>query len=312
MSTAWIYAGQGSQRVGMGCDFYGTYPQVQAIFDSAAAGFDLREMCFDAPLEILSQTRYTQPCMAAFAAAVTLLLREQGFAPDITAGLSLGEYAALHAAGVMDADALIGLLAFRGLAMERSALDVESRMSAVLGLQEQLVRQAVEEASETGIVAVTNINCPGQIVIGGGETAVKTAEQRCLELGARRCMPLNTSGPFHTPLMEKASLALREHLATTELLPQTLPVIFNATGDTATDAEVRGLLCEQVKTTVLFEKTIQKMVTLGVDKIVEIGPGSVLAGFVRKTAPEIKVVSVDKVSDLDKVRELYANREGLD
>ena len=301
MSTAWIYAGQGSQRAGMGRDFYDEYPQVRGIFDSTATGVNLREMCFDAPLETLSQTRYTQPCMAAFAAAVTLILHERGLAPDCTAGLSLGEYSALHAAGVMDADTLIGLLAFRGLAMEASAAGVESRMSAVLGLPEDVVRQAVSDASEAGIVAVTNINCPGQIVIGGEEAAVKTAEQRCTELGARRCMPLNTSGPFHTPLMEQASTALHERLAKTELLPQKIPVIFNATGDTAADESVRELLCEQVKATVLFEKSIRKMVSLGVDTVVEIGPGNVLSGFVRKTAPELRIITIDKAADLEKL-----------
>lgn len=306
MSTAWIYAGQGSQSAGMGRDFYDAFPPVRDIFESDAAGFDLREMCFDAPIETLSQTRYTQPCMAAFAAAVTRILREQGYAPDVAAGLSLGEYAALHAADVFDADTLLGLLAFRGLAMEQSAEGVKSRMSAVLGLDEALVRQAVAETQSVGIVAVTNVNCPGQIVIGGEENAVIAAEQACSALGARRCLPLNTSGPFHTPLMEKASVGLRERLAVTQLAPQSIPVIFNATGETAQDAQIRELLCEQVKTTVLFEKTIHTLVARGVDKIVEIGPGSVLAGFVRKTAPEVRVVSIDKAADLEKIAELYA------
>ena len=307
MSTVWVYAGQGSQAAGMGRDFYDAFPSVRDIFESDAAGFDLREMCFDAPLETLSQTRYTQPCMAAFAAAVTRILREQGYAPDFAAGLSLGEYAALHAADVFDVDTLLELLAFRGLAMEQSAEGVQSRMSAVLGLDETLVRQAVAETQSVDIVAVTNVNCPGQIVIGGEENAVIAAEQRCSELGARRCLPLNTSGPFHTPLMENASIALRGKLAETSLAPQRVPVIFNATGETAGDDAIRELLCEQVKTTVLFEKTIRTLVEFGVDKIVEIGPGSVLAGFVRKTAPEVRVVSVDKIADLEKVKELYEN-----
>ena len=304
MSTAWIYAGQGSQRAGMGRDFYDEFPAVRGIFDSAAAGFSLTEMCFDAPIETLSQTRYTQPCMAAFAAAVTLILRSRGLVPDYAAGLSLGEYSALHAVGVMDSNTLLGLLAFRGQAMEASAAGVESRMVAVLGLSEELVRQAVAESQSVGVVAATNINCPGQIVIGGEQAAVQAAEARCVELGARRCMPLNTSGPFHTPLMEKASVGLRERLATTELSPMRVPVIFNATADTAEDSAVRELLCEQVKSTVLFEQTINKMVSLGVDTVVEIGPGSVLSGFVRKTAPELRVVTLDKVEDLKKLEEL--------
>ena len=290
----------------MGRDFHDAFPSVRDIFESQAAGFDLREMCFDAPLTELSLTRYTQPCMAAFAAAVTQLLRERGYMPDFTAGLSLGEYAALHASGVFGVDTLLELLAFRGLAMERSAEGIKSRMSAVLGLSEALVRQAIAEAQSVGIVAVTNVNCPGQIVIGGEENAVLEAEKQCAALGARRCLPLNTSGPFHTPLMENASVGLRTKLAQTGLAPQRIPVVFNATGETAQNDEIRELLCGQVKTTVLFEKTICTLVAFGVDKIVEIGPGSVLAGFVRKTAPEVRVVSVDKVADLEKIAELYA------
>jgi len=301
MSTAWIYAGQGSQTPGMGRDFYDAFPAVRDIFESRAAGFDLREMCFSAEAAQLSQTRYTQPCMAAFAAAVTRILRGRGLKPDFVAGLSLGEYSALHAAGVFDVDTLLSLLAFRGIAMEESAAGVDSRMSAVLGLSEEQVRDAVAQASSVGIVACTNVNCPGQIVIGGETAAVQRAEELCTERGARRCMPLNTSGPFHTPLMEKASEELRGKFANTTFSTMRIPIVFNATGDTAEDGEVPNLLCEQVKKTVLFEKTIRKMAELGVDRIVEIGPGSVLSGFVRKTAPEIKVVSIDKVADLGKL-----------
>ncbi|GHV10040.1 malonyl CoA-acyl carrier protein transacylase [Clostridia bacterium] len=297
MSTAWVFAGQGSQTPDMGRDFYDAYPEVREIFDSKAAGFNLLDMCSNA--EQLSQTRYTQPCMAAFAAAVVRILRGLGYAPDYTAGLSLGEYSALHAAGVLDADTLLDLLAFRGVAMEDAAAGIESRMTAVLGLTEQQVRGAVGDA------AVTNVNCPGQVVIGGELAAVLEAEKRCTELGARRCMPLNTSGPFHTPLMEPASVKLREKLSSLELSPQQVPVIFNATGDTAGDGEVKELLCTQVKSTVLFEASIRRMAALGVDRVVEIGPGNVLAGFVRKTAPDIKVVSINKVEDLKLLEGLW-------
>ncbi|GHU93404.1 malonyl CoA-acyl carrier protein transacylase [Clostridia bacterium] len=293
MSTAWIFAGQGSQVPGMGRDFYDAYPETRDIFESGAAGFDLRGMCFDAPLETLSRTRYTQPCMAAFAAAVVRVLRGRGRAPDFTAGLSLGEYSALHASGVLDVDGLLSLLAFRAAAMEEASEGVESRMSAILGLPEERVRQAAGDAF------ITNINCPGQIVIGGELSAVAAAEKRCTELGARRCIPLNTSGPFHTPLMESASVKLRGKLSGMELPPQKVPVLFNLTGDAAPDGEVKNLLCEQVKSTVLFEKTIRRMAALGVDSIVEIGPGNALAGFVRKTAPGIRVVSINNVSDLE-------------
>ena len=301
MKTAWLYAGQGSQTPGMGRDFYDTFPEVRDIFDSPAAGFDIRKMCFEADNETLSQTRFTQPCMAAFALAVTRLLKNRGIKPDYLAGLSLGEYSALHAAGVFDANTVLSLLAFRGIAMERSAEGVKSRMSAVLGLSEELVRQGVTEASQSGVVSCTNINCPGQIVIGGEEAAVLQAETRCIELGAKRCMQLSTSGPFHTPLMENASSELRERFANEAFAPQQIPVIFNATGEPAADSEIQQLLVKQVKSPVLFEKTIRTLAKLGVTDIIEIGPGRALAGFVRKTAPDIRVISIEKVEDLEKL-----------
>ena len=301
MKTAWLYAGQGSQTPGMGRDFYDTYPEVRDIFDSPAAGFDIRTTCFEADAETLSQTRYTQPCMAAFALAVTRLLKNLGLAPDFAAGLSLGEYSALHAAGVFDVETVLSLLSFRGRAMERSANGVNSRMSAVLGLSEELVRQGVQAALQHGIVSCTNINCPGQIVIGGEEYAVLQAEAKCLELGAKRCMQLSTSGPFHTPFMESASTELLERFSSEVFAPQQLPVVFNVTGELSVDSEIPRLLCEQVKSPVLFEKTIRTLAKFGVTDIIEIGPGRALAGFVRKTAPEMHVVSIEKIEDLEKL-----------
>jgi [acyl-carrier-protein] S-malonyltransferase len=296
----------------MGRDIYEAFPETRDIFDSAAAGFDLRAMCFEADAPTLAQTRYTQPCMAAFAAAVTRILKGFGLRPDYTAGLSLGEYSALHAAGVWDAETLLGVLAFRGLAMERSAAGVDSRMTAVLGLDAEKVGRAVADAASAGlgVVSVTNINCPGQIVIGGETAAVIAAEKECLALGAKRCLPLNTSGPFHTPLMENASVELRERLSAVALLPPEVPVIFNATGEaaaavdeeTAFDDEIRGLLCLGVKSPVLFEKTINTLGALGVDTAIEIGPGRALSGFVRRTAPHMRVFSIESAGDLEKAR----------
>jgi [acyl-carrier-protein] S-malonyltransferase len=289
----------------MGRDFYDEFPEVRGIFDSGAAGFDVRGTCFDAPAEVLSQTRYTQPCMAAFAAAVTLILRNRGLAPDCLAGLSLGEYSALHAAGVFDADTLLDLLAFRGIAMEESSAGLDTRMSAVLGLSETLVRQAVAESAGEGIVSCTNFNCPGQIVIGGETRAVAAAETRCLALGAKRCLPVNTSGPFHTALMRPASMRLRGKLDETTLAPQKIPVIFNVTARAALDINVRELLCRQVKSPVMFEQTIRELASRGVDTVIEIGPGRALSGFVKKTAPEIRTVAIEKTGDLKKLEELW-------
>ncbi|MDR2615268.1 MAG: ACP S-malonyltransferase [Oscillospiraceae bacterium] len=302
MKTAWLYAGQGSQRPGMGRDFYDAFPETREIFESRAAGLDLRALCFDSDEATLARTRYTQPCMAAFAAAVTLLLRGAGLSPDYAAGLSLGEYSALHASGVFGYETLLALLAFRGLAMERSAAGVPSRMTAVLGLEADDVARAVREASAVGVVSITNLNCPGQTVIGGEEGAVMTAESICLSLGAKRCMELRTSGPFHTPLMENASVELQGRLDGTPFSPQLAPVIFNATGEPAPDSDIRRLLCLGVRSPVLFEKTVRTLAALGVESVIEIGPGRALTGFVRRTAPGIRVFTIESVRDFENLR----------
>lgn len=213
MKLGFLYAGQGSQHAGMGRDLYEAYPAFRRAFDSAALPFDLHSVCFDDPDGLLDQTRFTQPCMVAFAAGVTEVLRERGIEPDVAAGLSLGEYSALHAAGMFDARTAIELAAFRGEAMQRAAQGVESAMIAVMGLNREALSRACEEASAEGIAVIANCNCPGQLVIGGEKAAVKRAALLAREAGARRCMPLRVSGPFHTPLMASAGEALRAALS---------------------------------------------------------------------------------------------------
>jgi len=303
MKLAFLYAGQGSQKEHMGEDIYHAYPQIRTKLESSHAGFDLKEMCFHAPLATLSQTRYTQPCMAAFAAAVTDLLYERGLTPDYTAGLSLGEYSALYAAGVFDADTLIDILAFRGQVMDSTTRHMQTKMLAVLGLSEDRVREAVAEAQkkELGIVACANFNCKGQTVIGGEVPAVDAAAEICTAYGARRCLPLNVSAPFHTPLMEEAARLMGEKLATVTCAQMNVPVVFNTTADTLQGGQtVQQLLQTQVKAPVLFERSILKLAELGVDTVVEIGPGTALSGFVRKTAPHIRTFAIEDVESFEK------------
>jgi [acyl-carrier-protein] S-malonyltransferase len=303
MKLAFLYAGQGSQKVGMGKDFYEQFPMVRSSFDNGSAGFDIRTLCFDTPLEVLSRTSYTQPCMAALATAVTKLLYEEGIYPTCAAGLSLGEYSALYASGVFDEDTLISLLAFRGKVMEETTANIKSKMCAVFNLSEELIQKAVDEinAQNLGVVACANFNCPGQIVIGGEEKAVDAAAEKCLKLGAKRCMPVNVSGPFHTPLMEEASKLLGERLYQTEFHDMHFSVVFNTTADVLKEGEtIPHILQNQVKSPVLFEKTIYKLRSLGVDTVIEIGPGRVLSGFVKKTAPEIVSYSIEDVESFYK------------
>ena len=201
MKLAFLYAGQGSQHVGMGRDLYENYPAFRAVLDAAPVDFDLKQLCFEGPEEQLNDTRYTQPCMVAFAAGVTAVLKEEGITPAYTAGLSLGEYSALHCAGVLDAQTAVSLVAFRGKAMAEAVVGRPCGMAAVLNLDRDALKKACEEASDLGVVECTNFNCPGQIVISGDAAAVDKAGELAKAAGAKRVLPLKVSGPFHTSLM---------------------------------------------------------------------------------------------------------------
>ena len=302
MKLAFLYAGQGSQKEKMGQDFYSAYPQIQHIFQNKKAGFNIGEVCFNAPLEQLSKTQYTQPCMAAFAAAVTDLLFENGIKPDYTAGLSLGEYSALYASGVFSVDTLIDLLAYRGKVMAETTQGLDTKMVAVIGPGEDLIRREVEKANNAGkgIVACANFNCKGQTVIGGHTEAVDYAALLCKEAGAKRCLELNVSAPFHTPIMKEAALLMAGKLADTAFGNMDIPVIFNATGNFLGEEQTIAHLLEiQVKMPVLFEKTILKLSKSGVDTVIEIGPGNAISGFIKKTTPHIKVHSIDDVESFN-------------
>lgn len=300
MNLAFLYAGQGSQHAGMGQDLYETYPLFRQILDDAPVDFDLKKLCFEGPEDQLSQTRYTQPCMVAFAAGVTALLKERGIVPQAAAGLSLGEYSALQAAGVFTPREAIALAAFRGKAMEEAAQGMESAMYAVLNLDRNTLEEVCRKASEKGPVYLANYNCPGQIVIGGGREGAEEACRLALEAGARRCLPLKVSGPFHTPLMAPAGKALEEHFAGLSFGEMAFPVYFNCLGRPKTAEEtIPQLLVRQVQTSVYMEDTIRHMADAGIDTIVEVGPGKALSGFVKKTAPHIRTIPVETAQQLE-------------
>ena len=299
MKLAFLYAGQGSQHVGMGRDLYENYPAFRAVLDAAPVDFDLKQLCFEGPEEQLNDTRYTQPCMVAFAAGVTAVLKEEGITPAYTAGLSLGEYSALHCAGVLDAPTAISLVAFRGKAMAEAVVGRPCGMAAVLNLDRDALKKACEEASDLGVVECTNFNCPGQIVISGDAAAVDKAGELAKAAGAKRVLPLKVSGPFHTSLMAPAGDALREKFRTVCFNAMEIPVLFNCTGTVLGEGEtIPALLERQVQSSVYLEDTIRRLADLGVDTVVEIGPGKALSGFVRKTAKQIKCYPVETAQEL--------------
>ncbi len=301
MKLAFLYAGQGSQKVGMGSDFYDNFPTYKAVLDSVDVDFDLKALSFEGPQETLNQTRYTQPCMVAFAAGVTAVLHEQGITPDAVAGLSLGEYSALTAAGVLTAKQAVSTVAFRGRAMEAACEQAPGGMAAVLGLGREELEAACEQASTLGKVRIANYNCPGQLVIGGEKVALERACELAKQAGAKRCMPLAVSGAFHTELMAPAAAELEQFLQNVELADMQIPVYFNCLGKQKQAQDIKDLLLMQIQSGVRMEDTIRAMAADEIDTIVEIGPGKVLSGFVRKTCPEITVYSIESVEDIEKL-----------
>jgi [acyl-carrier-protein] S-malonyltransferase len=313
MKLGFVYAGQGSQKVGMGKDFYEAFPLFAETVDRAAEAvrtetdFDLKACCFDGPIEQLSKTRYTQPCMVAFAVGVTKLLKKEGIAPEYVGGLSLGEYSALYAAEVLDEDTVTKLVAYRGRVMEEAVKDREVKMSAVLMTARDTIENCCKEATESlkeqgFLVQVANYNCPGQIVISGDAQAVDLASELLKESGTKRIVPLPVSGPFHTALMKPAGDALAARFPEVDFAPEKATVIFNVTGLPKQDGEdIAGLLEKQVQSSVYLEDSIRYMAEQGVDTIVEIGPGNTISKFVKKTAPDVKVYSIDSVKDYEAV-----------
>lgn len=311
MKTAFLYAGQGSQHKGMGEDLYENFEEFKEVFDKAEVSFDIKETCFEDPEGRLSKTEYTQPCMVAFAAGVTKILQKKGITPDILAGLSLGEYSALNASGVLGVSDVIKLAEFRGNAMMRAAKGVDCGMTAILGLSREELQKCVDEAAELGVVSICNDNCPGQLVIGGEKKAVDKAAELAKENGAKRCMPLNVSGPFHTSFMDSAGDELEDYFKGVSFGKEQVPVVFNYTGALRKDGEsVEGLLKSQVKNGVKMTQSINYMLDSGVKRFVEVGPGKALTGFVKRCAKEkgiddIECFSVETCEDIEKLEAAF-------
>lgn len=298
--TVFMFPGQGSQYIGMGKEFYEQIPVCKEVYDLASevTGLDIPALCFEEN-EKLNITEYTQICMLATETAIYMALEQNGYQPDVTAGLSLGEYGALIASGVMTAEEAFELVRKRGIFMQK-AVPTGGAMAAVLGLDAAAIEQICgETAEQTGKeVSIANYNCPGQIVISGQEEAVHLAGETCKASGAKRVVPLKVSGPFHSKMLQGAGEKLNEELKKVEIRDSFVPYIANVTADYVTKKEeVKPLLASQVSSSVRWQQTIERLLADGVDEFVEIGPGRTLSGFVKKVNRDVKVSNIDKMED---------------
>ena len=298
--TAFIFPGQGAQVCGMGQDFYEQTKTGREIFDRASGllGFSMPELCFEKN-DRLDITEYTQAAMVTTSVAMLRVMEEQGYRADVAAGLSLGEYCALAAAGVMSDEDAIRTVRERGILMQEAVPAGVGGMSAVLGMNAEEINAVVDPIAN---VQVANYNCPGQIVISGLKEAVEEASEKLKEAGARRVIPLNVSGPFHSYLLEEAGRKLGGFLDQIEICRPQIPYVANVTAQYVTEAaEVKPLLIRQVSSSVRWQQGVEAMIADGVDRFVEIGPGKTLSGFVKKINRQVTVLNVEKLEDLEKL-----------
>ena len=297
--TAFLFPGQGVQKCGMGEDFYRSSPQAARLFDEAgkAIGLDMKALCFEKN-DLLDQTEYTQAALVTTYLAISRELEQRGIKPDITAGLSLGEYAAIAVAGAMSDLEASRLVRKRGMLMQHTVPAGEGAMCAILALDEKKIEEVLDDIPD---VTIANYNCPGQIVITGKTEAVKTAAEKLKEAGARRTLMLNVSGPFHSPMLKAAEKDLRQELEQIQFKKLQLPYVTNVNAQKITEeSEIADLLVRQMYSPVRWMQSMQTLIEDQVDTFIEIGPGKTLEGFLKKIDKNVQVLHVSCWEDLEK------------
>jgi [acyl-carrier-protein] S-malonyltransferase len=311
MKRAFLFPGQGAQAVGMGKDFAQSYPAAAAIYETANAivGYDLAKLCFEGPQEELDKTTVSQPGIFVTCAAMLEVLKTHAaganLKPCVTAGLSLGEYTALYAAGAVSFEDGLKLVQKRGNAMQAAADATQGSMVSILGLEETKVRELCEKAAQGDVLVPANFNCPGQIVISGSKAACARAETFAAELGAMKAIPLRVAGAFHSGMMAPAADALRQALADTNIAdPTNIKVIANTAADYYTTADgIRQGLVKQLIAPILWQNCMAKLIAEGVETFYEIGPGKVLTGLMRKIERKANVMNISTVANLTEIRD---------
>ncbi|MGQ5113304.1 ACP S-malonyltransferase [Bacillus halotolerans] len=293
---AFLFPGQGSQFIGMGKELYEQVPAAKRLFDEADETLEtkLSSLIFEGDAKELTLTYNAQPALLTTSIAVLEKFKESGITPDFTAGHSLGEYSALVAAGAMSFKDSVYTVRKRGEFMNEAVPAGEGAMAAILGMDADVLKQVTDKVTEDGhLVQLANLNCPGQIVISGTAKGVELASEQAKENGAKRAIPLDVSGPFHSELMKPAADKLKEVLDSCELKDADVPVISNVSADVMTDkADIKEKLIEQLYSPVRFEETVNKLIAEGVTTFIEIGPGKVLSGLVKKVNRRLKTIAV--------------------
>lgn len=309
MSIAFVFSGQGAQYNGMGKEFYDSYPEVKNTFDQASEqlGIDLARICFEED-ERLHWTPITQPAILTLSHAIENIVKQAGILPDRLAGLSLGEYTALVSSGVFTFDEAVSLVHKRGQFMDEAVPKGEGKMAAVMGLEASVVEEICQEVAAKDYVQPANYNMPGQLVIAGTKKGVELASEKLEQVGAKRIIPLNVSGPFHTKLLEPAAQKLEKEIEQRSIQELTLPVYSNTTAQQyASKEDVSSLLVRQVKSPVRFEQMIKQMIQDGTDTFIEIGPGKTLRSFIKKIDRGVTVKNIENPKQLHKAIKVLAD-----